>query len=310
MNRFTSILNQQRALVAALASVFVMVGAAAGQKPSTVSAPTFTVKVEGRGRPMILIPGLTSSGKVWDGTVARYKSNYECHVLTLAGFAGEPASNPPSLERVREEIAAYIRQKKLKQPIMVGHSLGGFMSMWLAIKEPDLVGPLVIVDSLPFFAAIQNPATTATAAAPMAEQMRAAMTRPMPDDERRKMQTTISQSMVSDPAHVALITEWGIKSDVGMVAQSMYDMYTTDLRPSLPRIKVKALVIGTWIAYQQYTNKQGVERTFRDQYAGFPDYRFVMSESGKHFVMYDDPNLLFREMDAFLQSEKQSKPKR
>jgi N-formylmaleamate deformylase len=310
MNNYVSSFTYKRALFAALVSVFVLAGAAMAGTERRSASPTFTVTVEGRGRPMILIPGLTSSGKVWDSTVARYKSNYECHTLTLAGFAGEPASNPPSLERVRDEIAAYIRRKKLKQPIVVGHSLGGFMSMWLAIKEPDLVGPLVIVDSLPFFAAIQNPATTAASATPMAEQMRTAMMKPLPENERRTMQTTMSQSMVTDPAHIALITEWGVKSDVGMVAQSMYDMYTTDLRPSLPRIKVKALVIGTWIAYQQYTDKQGVERTFRDQYAGLADYRFVMSETGKHFVMYDDPKLLFKEMDAFLESEKQGKSKR
>jgi pimeloyl-ACP methyl ester carboxylesterase len=277
---------------------------------AAAASPTFSVKVEGRGRPMILIPGLTSSGKVWDSTVARYKSKYECHVLTLAGFAGEPASNPPSLERVRNEIAAYIRKKKLKQPIMVGHSLGGFVSLWLAVKEPDLVGALVLVDSLPFFAAIQDPNTTVASARPQAEAMRAAMLKPLPDEERRTMQTSISKSMVTDPAHVSLITDWGLKSDMGMVAQSMYDMYTTDLRPSLSGIKARVLVIGTWIAYQQYTNKQGVERVFRQQYAGLPDYRLVMSESGKHFVMYDDPNLLFKEMDAFLETEKRSKSKR
>ena len=33
----------------------------------------------------------------------------------------------------------------------------GVMALWLAEKEPDLVGPLVIVDSLPFLAGVINP---------------------------------------------------------------------------------------------------------------------------------------------------------
>ena len=38
---------------------------------------------------MILIPGLTCGGDVWKSTVEHFKDRYECHVLTLAGFAGE-----------------------------------------------------------------------------------------------------------------------------------------------------------------------------------------------------------------------------
>jgi hypothetical protein len=43
----------------------------------------FSVKTTGKDRPMILIPGLLSSGEVWSATVDRYKDRYECHVLTL-----------------------------------------------------------------------------------------------------------------------------------------------------------------------------------------------------------------------------------
>jgi pimeloyl-ACP methyl ester carboxylesterase len=119
-------------------------------------------------------------------------------------------------------------------------------------------------------------------------------------EQRRQTQTMILQSMISDPAKIALATEWGVNSDPEAVGQAMYEMFTTDLRPSLSRIKSPTLVIGSWAAYQQYTTRAAVEKTFRDQYANLLGYRFVMSEAGKHFVMYDDPKLLFSEMDAFL----------
>jgi pimeloyl-ACP methyl ester carboxylesterase len=32
---------------------------------------SFRVTISGKGRPMILIPGLNGSGEVWDGAVAR-----------------------------------------------------------------------------------------------------------------------------------------------------------------------------------------------------------------------------------------------
>jgi pimeloyl-ACP methyl ester carboxylesterase len=281
-------------------SIFIT-GNVFGQKNSKETKhPSFKVEVSGRGNPMILIPGLTSSGEVWASTVERYKANYECHVLTLAGFAGQPAVKAPFLEKVRIDLAAYIREKKMKKPTIVGHSLGGFMALWLASVEPDLVGPLVVVDSLPFLGALNNPNATPETIKPQAEAMRKGMMITQTVEQRRQTQTMILQSMISDPAKVALATEWGVNSDPEAVGQAMYEMFTTDLRPSLSRIKSPTLVIGSWAAYQQYTTRAAVEKTFRDQYANLLGYRFVMSEAGKHFVMYDDPKLLFSEMDAFL----------
>jgi len=110
----------------------------------------FQVKVTVHGRPIILIPGLASGGATWDSTAAHYKDRYECHVLTVAGFAGVPRIPAPMLDRVRDGIADYIRMKKLDKPTIVGHSLGGFLALAVAVQFPDLPGRLVIVDSYPF----------------------------------------------------------------------------------------------------------------------------------------------------------------
>ena len=52
------------------------------------SHPNFTVQVVGKGKPMLLIPGLTCPGAVWDETVAYYQKQYQCHIISLAGFGG------------------------------------------------------------------------------------------------------------------------------------------------------------------------------------------------------------------------------
>src|SRR5436305_1731639 len=96
----------------------------------------FQVKVSGHAKPMILIPGLSSSGETWDTTVAHYRDRFECHVLTLAGFAGVPRVPAPMLERVREDMAEYIRKNKMEKPVVVGHSLGGFLALDLASNYP------------------------------------------------------------------------------------------------------------------------------------------------------------------------------
>ena len=274
----------------------LLIGAAAWA--AETPAPSFHVDVTGKGKPMILIPGFASSGHTWDSTVARYKDRYECHVLTLAGFAGEPRIEAPMLETVRKDIAAYIRKNKMNKPVIVGHSLGGFMALWLAEQEPDLVGPLVIVDSLPFLGGVMMPNATAESIKPMAETMRKMFS--TPGEQSAKMAEMAIKPMVTKQEDFEMILGWSKKSDLIAEGDAMYEMMTTDLRADLGKIKSPVIVIGTWIGYKDYAKREQVEANFRAQYADLKGYKFVMSETARHFVMLDDPAGFFEAVDGFL----------
>lgn len=267
----------------------------------TAAHPSFEVKVVGKGRPMLLIPGLTCPGAVWDETVARYQSQYQCHVISLAGFGGLAPQQPvPThlLQETRDQLLAYIKAQKLSRPVVIGHSLGGFLALWMAATDPTALGPLEIVDSLPFLAAVPNAATTVETARPQAEQMRQQMRKgrmAMPAERQ------MVAGMVTDTARITQVARWGLASDPATVGQAMYDMYTTDLRPDVARIKQPVLVLGTWVAYQQYgATKEGTRAIFTQQYAQLPQARIEMSEAGRHFLMYDDTAWFFGQTDAFL----------
>src|SRR6476646_5579892 len=83
---------------------------------------SFDVKVSGKGKPIIFIPGLSSGGATWDDAVQHYKDHFECHVLSLAGFAGKPPIDAPLLDTVASELIAYVHGKKLDHPVIIGHS--------------------------------------------------------------------------------------------------------------------------------------------------------------------------------------------
>jgi pimeloyl-ACP methyl ester carboxylesterase len=250
---------------------------------------------------MLLIPGLTCPGAVWQETVANYQKQYQCHIISLAGFGGLSPQQPVPehlLQEVRDQLLAYIHAQRLVKPIIVGHSLGGFLALWASTTEPTTVGPLVIVDSLPFLAAVQNPAMTADAAKPLAEGMRQQM---------RQGKTTIeaarqmSASLMTDTARISQAARWSMASEPGTVAQAMYDLYTTDLRPDIARIQQPVLVLGAWAAYKQYgSTKESTRAIFEQQYAKLPQHHIEMSEAGKHFLMWDDQAWFFAQTDAFL----------
>ncbi|OUJ75890.1 alpha/beta fold hydrolase [Hymenobacter crusticola] len=270
--------------------------------------PSFTVQVVGKGKPMLLIPGLTCPGAVWDETVAHYQKQYQCHVISLAGFGGQPAQTPVSehfLQDVRDQLLAYMHTQKLAKPVVVGHSLGGFIALWLSTTEPTAVGPLVIVDSLPFLSAVQNPSLTAEQAKPMAEGIRQQMT------QRKRtvaMARQMSANLMIDTARISQATRWSIASDPATVGQAMYDMSTTDLRQDIARIQQPTLVLGSWAAYKDYgSTKESTRAIFEQQYTKLPQHHIEMSEAGKHFLMWDDTQWFFAQADAFLKQNSVAK---
>lgn len=259
-----------------------------------MAGDAFEVKITGHGQPMILIPGLASSGETWDSTVARYKDRYECHVLTLAGFAGVPRIPAPMLETVRDRLADYIRDKKLSKPVIVGHSLGGFLALALASKYPDLPGKLVIVDAVPSLAALYQPDVTAEQI-----KMQASMTRQYMTSQKGDASQSIRMMVTSD-ADFDRIMGWSRTSDYSAVVDAMVEMYGTDLREDVATIRCPTLELGTWIGYKAYTDRAKTEASTRREYAKLKGVDIRITDTARHFIMYDDPQWFFAQIDEFL----------
>ncbi len=261
----------------------------------------FQVKVSGHGQPMILIPGLSSGGETWDSTVAHYKDRFECHVLTVAGFNGVPRVPAPMLDTVRDAVATYIREKKLAKPVIVGHSLGGFLALELGSKYPDLVGPLVIVDAYPFMAGIADPSTTPEQAKAQAADMRKYMGNQSQDMYERYVKSGIAtRMMTTKDSDFERLIEWGLKSDRSAATDAMAEMFAADLRDDLARIKSRTLVLGSWIGYKEYTDGPKTLANLKLQYSKLPDVQIRLNDTARHFIMWDDPEWMFAQIDAFL----------
>ena len=268
---------------------------------------SFRVEVHGHGRAMILIPGYASSGDTWKSTVAHFQDRYTCYVLTLAGFAGVPPIETPLLASVRDDLTKYIRQNQLEKPVIVGHSLGGTLALELGARFPELVGPLVIVDSLPFMAGPTFRVKTLDEAKPGIAAMHAYMSAQTREQYDQGVRSAGGfQYMVTGSGDLELLKQWGLSTDPKTAADAMAGLYSMDLRPELPKISSPTLVLGTWIGLReqlkQYLDltRAGVVDTFQQQYASLPNLHFTMSDTARHFIMFDDPDWFFRRLEAFL----------
>lgn len=282
--------------------------ALAAAAPAVQAAETFRdlqIEVVGSGRPVVMVPGLNSAGTVWTDTCAALQPQVQCHIVQLPGFAGAPAaaSEASYLESMRDRLLAYADARKLERPVLLGHSLGGALALMMAAEAPGRFDRVVVVDSLPFLAALRNPAATAETARQMTAGMREQMLK-APAAQWEAQTRGSAPGMTRDAAGREKVVAWGLASDRATTAQAMSELWSTDLRPLLPRIDKPVLVLGAWAAFQPMgATMDSTRKIFETQYAGLKSVQIRMSERGFHFLMWDDPSWLVGEVKGFLAAQ-------
>jgi pimeloyl-ACP methyl ester carboxylesterase len=242
---------------------------------------SFVAEVTGDGRPVIFIPGLGCPGEMWQPTVDHLGDRVQAHVLTLAGFAGQPRIDGPLAATARRELARYIKANKLHAPIIIGHSMGGFIAYWLAATAPDLIGGVIVVDAGPALA--DTDVMTARALRNMWAQAG--------DDELPEQVRVAYTSMTTDPRHIAPYLAAIAKSDRKAIGDAIYELVTTDLRDRMTAITAPLLLVLADGSYQ---------KLYRSQVEAVPDHQIVVVPRTRHFVFFDDPDGFYRVVDKFL----------
>jgi len=260
----------------------------------------FAVTRTGSGPALVFVPGLGTPGEVWLGTVSHLSARHACHVLDLAGFAGQaPIAAPSFLDAVRDDLVAYVREQKLDRPVLIGHSLGAVIAYSAAVSAPELFGGVVAVDGVPFLPALLDPSATSESVKPQATGMRrfyAAMSREQVEGGAR----AAGARMVREPAQLDRIVAWTGRSDPATLGQALYDVMTTDLRAAVAGVRVPTLLVAAGADAPDAGARATILASYEAQVRAIPDHRVVLAEKARHFVMLDDPEFLYREVGGFL----------
>ena len=296
------ILNHLRAFALIAAIPMFHPAFAAPAQAATVVPTRFDVEVSGKGRDVILIPGLASSAHVWDATIAQLRGHYRVHVLQVAGFAGTPAggnAHGAVIAPLVAELHAYIAAQKLNAPLVIGHSMGGLIGLMLAADHPGDVGKLMVVDALPWFGMMFGPQATMEGMLPRAAAMRDSVLNggqaTYAAVEPRQMATLIKSRTPAADAAIAAASA----SDHDVVARALYDDLTTDVRPRLPGVKIPVTMLYPWDASTGAPQAM-FDALYTKAYAPLTTARVKRIDGSFHFIMIDQPEAFAREVADFV----------
>jgi len=92
----------------------------------------------GKGHPIVLIHGFCETHEIWNGFADQLAEKFQVFALDLPGFGeSEILPTPFSIADVASVVTEWIDQLNLKFPVVVGHSLGGYVTLAMAKKSPE-----------------------------------------------------------------------------------------------------------------------------------------------------------------------------
>jgi pimeloyl-ACP methyl ester carboxylesterase len=102
----------------------------------------------GKGQPVILIHGLGADSRHWAANIDALAENYRVIALDQIGYG---QSDKPlmrySVANFSDYLLGFFDAVKIPKASLVGNSLGGWVALDFAIRHPDRVDKLVLVDA-------------------------------------------------------------------------------------------------------------------------------------------------------------------
>lgn len=103
-------------------------------------------KVVGQGEPVILVHGLSASSLWWRRNVPILALHYQLYLVDLPGFGS--MSYPRSRFTLKNAAAWLLKWMEgigLQKAHFIGHSMGGYICLWIAAHHPERVSRLILV---------------------------------------------------------------------------------------------------------------------------------------------------------------------
>jgi len=251
------------------------------------------IEKTGEGKPIIFLPGFTSPGSVWDETIQNLEGSFETLVVSYAGFNGLAAIDTPWYETIKKQLIDYIKNRKLSEITIIGHSMGGNLAIDVAFELKDQLTGLILVESIPCMRELMMPGVPASGITynnPYNNQMLE-----MSDDDFKQMAARMSQNMTNVQSKVEVLTKWSINADRKTYVYGYTDLLKLDLRDRLSKITVETLILGA-----SFPNLEAVKSNYEKQFMNLNNKEILLAEKSKHFIMFDQPDWMYTQMNKYL----------
>lgn len=112
----------------------------------TFQGATIVAETHGAGaRTFVLVHGIGMGRKVFVDLIRLLEREATVIAIDLPGYGDAPEpERTPTIERMADLVAAYLRHRVLTDPVLVGHSMGTQVVAEIAVRHPGLSDHIVL----------------------------------------------------------------------------------------------------------------------------------------------------------------------
>lgn len=103
----------------------------------------------GKGQPLIFLHGIFGSSDNWLTQTRMLSARFRTIAVDLRNHGQSPHDAVFDYPSMAADVLDLIETKRLTDPVLIGHSMGGKVAMNFAVAHPDKIQKLVVVDIAP-----------------------------------------------------------------------------------------------------------------------------------------------------------------
>jgi pimeloyl-ACP methyl ester carboxylesterase len=111
--------------------------------------PILHSTILGNGKPMLVLHGVFGMSDNWNTFGKTFSEYFEVHLIDLRNHGRSFHSNDFNYELMVDDVLQYILQFNFQYITLLGHSMGGKVAQFFALKYPQFVESLIVVDIAP-----------------------------------------------------------------------------------------------------------------------------------------------------------------
>lgn len=100
-------------------------------------------------QPLIILHGLLGSSDNWHTMGQRFGALFHTFALDARNHGRSPHSDQFNYQVMAEDVAEFMEQHRISSASLMGHSMGGKTAAFAALRYPELVDKLIVVDIAP-----------------------------------------------------------------------------------------------------------------------------------------------------------------
>jgi pimeloyl-ACP methyl ester carboxylesterase len=106
--------------------------------------------IKGKGKAVVLLHGFIEDGSMWQAVAKELSKKYKVIVPDLPGFGNSALGKPqPKLSMAWYADAVYemLKEAGIKKCVILGHSMGGYITLYFAEKHPEMLLGFGLINS-------------------------------------------------------------------------------------------------------------------------------------------------------------------